>query len=299
MLSNAQTVRVPKVKPLIEGGSPGRPAGFTLIELLVVIAIIAILAAMLLPALTHAKQEAQGKLCMSNTRQLTIAWTAYSGDFKDVLPYNIESFVSSTGGWVNGILGGASTDNTNTTKMLQGQIGPYAQNPGIYKCPADMSTALIYNLQTFHNVPMPRCRSVAMNFCVGDKSLTGLRTPVYDDAWPNFFSMKDFIVTSKTWVFCDQDPGSINDGFMVPPTQDPAASGWVPVWSDTAANYHNNAAGFSFADGHSEIHKWVDLPLMAGANGWSESAPYADLYWAESHCSPQPNLNTPYQTPGQ
>ena len=130
-----------------------------------------------------------------------------------------------------------------------------------------------------------------MNFCVGDKSLTGARTAVYNDYWPNFFSMKDFIVASKTWVFCDQDPSSINDGFMVPPTSDMD----ITTWSDIPASYHNGAAGFSFADGHSEIHKWQDLPW----NNSSDSPPYTDILWTESHCSPQPNATGPGQNPSQ
>jgi prepilin-type N-terminal cleavage/methylation domain-containing protein/prepilin-type processing-associated H-X9-DG protein len=228
--------------------SPRGRGGFTLIELLVVIAIIAILASLLLPALSHAKQQAQGSQCMNNGKQLMLAWKLYSDDYREVLAYNPLAYNVETedyGGWVNGVMQEKANfpDNTNYLFMMTGQIGPYAKNPGIYRCPADPSIAMGYGA--------PRVRSYSMDFTVGDKNTNGARTAVYGDYWPNFFKTTDFKIASQTWVISDEHPDSINDGCQITATSD----GDVSQWSDMPASYHNGACGFAYADGHSEI--WV------------------------------------------
>jgi prepilin-type N-terminal cleavage/methylation domain-containing protein/prepilin-type processing-associated H-X9-DG protein len=280
---------------------------FTLIELLVVIAIIAILAAMLLPALARSKQQAQGTKCMSNSKQLALAWTLYANDNSDSVPNDVPGDVGESGGWENGVLSESTgnTDNTNWYFMLGGvtsifspsqiraayTIGAYTKNPGIYQCPADPYYALPYEVH--------RCRSYSMNFTLGYKTNgPGQELFVYSDNWPNYVKLGEIPLVSKTWVFSDEHPDSINDGCQFTATSD----GEHTSWSDMPASYHNGACGYSFADGHSQIHKWMQSSTVHGVDGngtWIDSAavaPYTDLLWVESHLSPQMTGN-PWQTP--
>lgn len=238
-------------------GNSGRKlfAGFTLIELLVVIAIIAILAAMLLPALSKAKTKAEGIGCLNNLKQLQLAHAMYAGDFSGKLVLNAGGFLVTTSSWVTGWLdwgaGQPSGVNTNPTYLIDGALGPYtARSLGIYKCPAD-------------KIPGntgPRNRSISMNGFVGD---------YYQTMWNTYglTSYRLFLKESEfnrpgaamTWVFIDEHPDSINDGLFG--TRMPAVNAWPAgnnSWDDVPASYHNSACGLSFADGHAEIHKWLD-----------------------------------------
>jgi len=262
---------------------------FTLIELLVVIAIIGILAALLLPVLARSKQQAQGTQCLGNSKQLLLAWTVYAADFKEVLPYNISGTNAPAGGWVDGIMSNAYDypDNTNSALMMSGQLGAYTKNPAIYQCPAD---------------PTHRVRSYSMDFTVGDKSTNGEQWVVNEDYWPNFLRMGDFKIPASTWVFSDEHPDTINDGFEFIPDGDSNTM----VWADVPASYHNGAAGFAYADGHEEIHKWQDASTVhpiEGTNEWQplEGDPpnYTDIRWVESRCSPRLSSILPGQSPGQ
>jgi len=258
-----------------------RAGAFTLIELLVVIAIIAIIAGLLLPTLVRSKAKAQGIQCMNNTKQLVMAWILYSGDYNDVLPYNVPGDTAS--GWVNGEMSesAGNTQNTNWTLLLTGQIGPYTKDVAVYRCPSDRSIAMPYGV--------PRVRSYSMDFTVGDKSPTGANLSTYNDYWPNFFRMGDFKVVSSTWVFSEEHPDSINDGFQCTPTTDADTT----VWSDVPASFHNNAGCYSFADGHSEIHPWKDGDTdhaVVNNDTWlpfSAAPPYLDIRWVEGRCSPR------------
>lgn len=242
-------------------GFRGRPEqGFTLIELLVVIAIIAILAGILLPALSKAKTKGQGIYCMNDMRQLMLAWRMYADDNNDQLPSN------RWGGYPNyvgGIISFAkhNRDNTNTIFLVDkrfAQMGPYVQNPKVYKCPADNSKALIG--ETLY----PRVRSRSMNGYLGsDNSLDALDGR-FDRAYregsvalgiPDKLSDIKNPSPSSTWVFLDEHKGTVNDGFFRVIME---ARGRNARMGDLPGHYHNGANGFSFADGHAEIHRWLD-----------------------------------------
>jgi prepilin-type N-terminal cleavage/methylation domain-containing protein/prepilin-type processing-associated H-X9-DG protein len=247
------------------GGPSRATAGFTLIELLVVIAIIAILAAMLLPALARAKQKTQGISCMNNTRQITIAWIMYAGDYTDVLAINNHGGAAKNGAdttsWIAGWLDWTSSlDNNNTLFLTDDRWAKlsmyYNRSAAIFRCPAD-------NYRVSLNPPGPRCRSVSMNAAMGEG--WGSTTHNAANAKEAFFGGTFFTAhkmsdirypgPAKAWVLVDEHPDSMNDGcFFDDPLLAPASY----RWTDLPASYHNGACGFSFADGHSEIQKWRD-----------------------------------------
>src|SRR5438093_7828169 len=269
---------------------PVRGAGFTLIELLVVIAIIAILAALLLPALTKARCRAQSTHCMNNLRQVVVAWKMYPDDNGGWIAPN-EDNAQTFGGWIRGGLdyNRANTDNTNIQFLinpLYARLGPYTKSPGIYKCPSDAS-------KSGGKVGDPRVRSISMSQAIGpdrnnkDQNNRGRWLPHP----PYRVYMKEVHMTdpgpAMLWVMIDEHPDSINDGgfaVAMPPT--PTATQWV----DVPAKYHCNSCGFAFADGHSEIHKWLVPRAIPDVTyqGMSGTFPFAgnpDVLWAARRTS--------------
>lgn len=244
---------IAKTSQTVAAYSSNRQRGFTLIELLVVIAIIAILAAMLLPALSKAKVRAQGIYCMNNQKQLTLAWIMYADDHEDRVPPNT-SGSGSRGGWVDGWLdfNPGNTDNTNTLFLRDAKLGPYTKNLGIYKCPADNYDCIIAKIN------YPRVRSVSMNAYIGVARFGGVPDKSPTAGYYSYQKMSDIKHPPPVmlWVFVDEHPDSINDGWLI--NGMPGGGGW----GDLAASYHAGSCGIGFADGHAEIHKWKDKATL-------------------------------------
>lgn len=265
--------------------TPTNRHAFTLIELLVVIAIIAILAAMLLPALSKAKAKAQGISCLSNTKQLCLGWMLYASDNGDVFALNPDGLSGAglstfnpawVAGWLEKV---AAPDNTDTEKLVGnkyapfGSIGPYTKNAGIYRCPAEKFTDGGGQL---------RVRSVSMNGYVGPSRGGGISGGLLDQTARSEVYLKSSSFNKRkptdVIVFLDERPESINDGWFKSP-------GNINSYNDLPAISHgNNSSSFSFADGHSELHRWRDPKFISARfTGTDSGLASTDLEWFYNH----------------
>ena len=233
--------------------APGR-SGFTLIELLVVIAIIAILAALLLPALAGAKAKAYGIMCMSNNKQLMLACQMYLGDNGDSFPGSLSGGAAQSvsdnkyAPWVLGWLDwGTSSQNTNhllLTDPRYAKLAPYTSSvKNLYRCPADNFLSSVQRARGWSQ----RVRSVSGNAGIGAGNCEeGPWSAIYLHVKKS--SEIKFPSPSDAWMYMDEHPDSINDAAFFSPGAD--------RWMDLPASYHNGAGGIAFVDGHAEIKRW-------------------------------------------
>jgi prepilin-type N-terminal cleavage/methylation domain-containing protein/prepilin-type processing-associated H-X9-DG protein len=268
--------------------------GFTLLELLVVVALIAALAALLLPTLNRARARAQGYQSVNNTRQLVLAWVLYSDDNSGRLAYNLggpaggkDPARKTNQNWVNNNLTWElDSDNTNTATLTDASLGSYASKvTSIYRCPADRVLSRVQREAGWTH----RVRSYSMNAMVGDAGeLTAAGYNANNPKYTQFFRITDIPVPAEIFVFVEEHPDSINDGYFL-------NQFYSKHWIDLPSSDHNGAAPFAFADGHAQLQRWVDAttrqPQMPDVVEFPVSVSpneSTDLSWVLHHMSFRP-----------
>jgi prepilin-type N-terminal cleavage/methylation domain-containing protein len=259
---------------------------FTLIELLVVIAIIAILAALLLPALARAKDKAKQVGCTSNEKQLALAWQMYAGDNQDTMVPNAPLGLADGQTWCGSQTEdwGTNPYNTNRLYYTKSILSSYlVDQVGVYKCPAD----------TIPSLNGPRVRTVSMQGAMGNLYIKLGYNPGYKE-YVKLSELTGGLTPSDAIVFLDENMCSMNDGYLQVDTHDDNG------WPDVPGSYHQLKGSMNFADGHAEIHKWLTpalkIPVRYGYGWPSGNYPSfsgghnnADLVWWKAHVSAKIN----------
>jgi prepilin-type N-terminal cleavage/methylation domain-containing protein/prepilin-type processing-associated H-X9-DG protein len=269
----------------------GRADGFTLVELLVVIAIIAVLAGLILPALAGTREEARGVICLNNTKHLMLACLLYTDDHQNRFPYNVGSnagtgvaAVQTNINWVNGLMSwGIEADNTNSTKMTQASLGSYVNGvANAYHCPSDRALSSRQRSAGWNQ----RARSYSMNAMIGNAGqASAYGYNINNPDYQQYFKTAEVMNPSDIFVFLDEHPDSIDDGYFV-------NRSYEPEWIDLPASYHNRAAQFSYVDGHSALHRWSvpstypsPQPDAAGLPIDLSTSDQSDFNWVLKHMS--------------
>ena len=216
----------------------------------------------------------QRTACANNLRQLGLAWFLYAGEHDDFLCNNhgINETLLRRENWVNNLQDLLNADgNTNAALVTGGQLAPYlGRSVAVFKCPSDKSVA----------ENGPRLRSYAMNSLAGDP---GELTNRFNPLLTQFFRLDDIPDPSRIYVFLDEHPDTINDGFFVNRLND-------YQWGNLPGSYHNGGVNISFADGHAETHHWkvgdtVRPPVQGGAGGGFAASPPTDFQWLKDRTS--------------
>ncbi len=263
-----QTKRLP-TQAILRGG-------FTLEELLLVIAITAILAGLLLPAVGMAKKKAQGTRCVANMKQLQLAWTLYHGDNEDRLARNPAGVpLSETNhAWCTGWMrpGSPLSDDsfTNTVQFMNAQLGHYAQEEKIFKCPSDKFV--------YPGLKQPYPRSVSMNNWMNGSKQPALTTTAYSV----FRRITDIHQPSDMFVFIHEDPNSIDDGYYTVDMSTP----YTFDYCNLAAAHHLGGTTLGYADGRAEIHRWEQTELANGVRRHSATS-VNDAIWLKQRTTQQ------------
>jgi len=277
--------------------------GFTLIELLVVIAIIGILAALLFPALSKAKQKAQGAICLNNGKQMMTAMVLYASENNDFFPPNPDDGNTLPGyNWCSGNAGIGQPQEFDpdvikdpARSLLISYLGG---NVKLFRCPADRRQGLYQGTDpTLAGQTVPAARTFSMSQAVGtvDPGYDGYGSshsgvpnlPVsgpwldgiylsnqHNAPWATYGKTSNIGAPgpSMLWVLVDEDANGLNDAAFAFDMVD-------TIWKDAPGSYHNGACGFAFADGHSEIHKWIAKPVA------QEDANETDWGWMQQRTS--------------